>query len=228
MIMHFWKTKKEHGRVNVQVKSYHFLLLMRFQRKSRPIQHYGVSGTVIDSTSTGQSSSYSSDSEAVQSESSGHKSTFTQEIEPSNQNRLKWTNLAKVCERYNLSDRAGAAVATCDLQNIGMIDKENFSVVIDRSKLRRERKRYRKETQETEHFKYVNGLYFDGRKDATLAMVKAPNGKFYMSTKLEEHFVLMEEPGEYYLTHLSNQMEKVAFWQNKYLTVFLKLNSAKT
>lgn len=34
-------------------------------------------------------------------------------------------------------------------------------------------------------------------------MGKAPTGKSYMTTELEEHFVLVGEPGEHYLTHLS-------------------------
>ena len=128
-----------------------------------------------------------------------------EDAQSANQNRVKWTNLARACERYNLSDRAGAAVATCALQDIGMIDQENNTFVIDRSKLRRERERCRKEIQEKEmeNFKLINGLYFDGRKDATLMMAKAPTGKSFITTELEEHYVLVGEPGGYYLTHLS-------------------------
>ena len=54
-----------------------------------------------------------------------------------------------------------------------------------------------------ENFKLINGLYFDGRKDATLMMAKAPTGKSFITTELEEHYVLVGEPGGYYLTHLS-------------------------
>ena len=87
-----------------------------------------------------------------------------EDAQSANQNRVKWTNLARACERYNLSDHAGAAVATCALQDIGMIDQENNTFVIDRSKLQRERERCRKEIQEKEmeNFKLVNGLYYDG------------------------------------------------------------------
>ena len=122
-----------------------------------------------------------------------------------NQNRVKWTNLARACEKYHLSDRAGAAVASSVLQDVGMIDEANNSFVIDRSKLRRERERCRKEIQqkEVENFKFIDGLYLDGRKDATLVMTKAPTGKCCLTTALEEHFVLVGEPGQYYLTHLS-------------------------
>ena len=34
-------------------------------------------------------------------------------------------------------------------------------------------------------------------------MLEGSNGKMYRSTQLEEHYVLIGEPGTYYLTHLS-------------------------
>ena len=102
-----------------------------------------------------------------------------------------------MCERYQLSDRAGAAIATSTLQDMEIVTNEDKSLVIDPSKLRRERERCRKEIcqEEISNFKYVSGLYFDGRKDATKVMLQGPNGKMYRSTKLEEHYVLIGEPG---------------------------------
>ena len=44
-----------------------------------------------------------------------------------------------MCERYQLSDRAGAAIATSALQDMGIVTNEDKSLVIDPSKLRRER-----------------------------------------------------------------------------------------
>ena len=107
-----------------------------------------------------------------------------------------------MCERYQLLDRAGAAIATSTLQDMGIVTNEDKSLVIDPSKLRRERERCRKEIcqEEVFNFKYVFGLYFDDRKDETL---EGPNRKMYRSTQLEEHYVLIGEPGTYYLTHLS-------------------------
>ena len=121
------------------------------------------------------------------------------------QNRQRWTNLARMCERYQLSDRAGAAIATSTLQDMGMITENDKLLIIDPSKLRRERERCREEIRQKEsfNFKFVTGLYFDGRKDATQTMKEGPNGKMYRSIELEEHYVLVGEPGTYYLTHLS-------------------------
>ena len=171
----------------------------RFRRQSKIVQDDDTN------TTAEQVGFHSTDAESVESVSSGHHSTFIEDAQSANQNRVKWTNLARACERYNLSNHAGAAVATCALQDIGMIDQENNTFVIDRSKLRRERERCRKEIQEKEmeNFKLINGLYFDGRKDATQMMAKAPTGKCFITTELEEHYVLVGEPGGYYLTHLS-------------------------
>ena len=46
-------------------------------------------------------------------------------------------------------------------------------------------------------------MYFYGRKDATQIIKEVPNGKMCRSTQFEEHYVLVGEPGTYYLTHLS-------------------------
>ena len=151
------------------------------------------------------SNSDTADGSASQSSETSEKSIITpQDSHPSHaQNRQRWTNLARMCERYQLSDRAGAAIATSTLQDMGIVNNEDKSLVIDPSKLRRERERCRKEIcqEEISNFKYVSGLYFDGRKDATQVMLEGPNGKMYRSTQLEEHYVLIGKPGTYYLTH---------------------------
>ena len=50
---------------------------------------------------------------------------------------------------------------------------------------------------------FLDALYFDGRKIATQVILQGTNEKLYRSRQLEEHYVLIEEPCEYYLTHLS-------------------------
>jgi hypothetical protein len=62
--------------------------------------------------------------------------------------------------------------------------------------LRRERNKLRLERQKEEKimFEKVTGIGFDGRKDATLQNVEI-NGKYYLSTILEEHYVITGEPG---------------------------------
>ena len=77
-------------------------------------------------------------------------------------------------------------------------------MVIDRSKLRRERQKYRNEIRKAEEglFEIVDGIYIDGRKDATLVVTDS-DGKMYMQTDLEEHYGIVGEPGEFYLSHVT-------------------------
>ena len=50
--------------------------------------------------------------------------------------------------------------------------------------------------------KAITGIYFDGRRDTTLVKVNK-NGKWYGDTGVEDHYVLVEEPGGDYLTHFT-------------------------
>jgi len=55
--------------------------------------------------------------------------------EPNEQNRMEWPNLAMMSERYQLSDRANAAVANTALKGAGLITDLNKTYVIDKNKL---------------------------------------------------------------------------------------------
>ena len=123
----------------------------------------------------------------------------------SEQNCNSGPNLFRMCEHYQLPHKAGAAIASSVLQDLGLVNEENRSMIIDYNKLRRERQKCREEIrkQEKENFSLVNGLYLDGRKDATQVLLQGSNGKLYQLVQLEEHYTLVREPGTYYLTHLS-------------------------
>ena len=152
---------------------------------------------------------YVSDCSSVQTEHSQSSTTseFVPDAESFSQNRMKWSNLARMSERFQVSDRAAAAIANSVMQDLGFITENDKTYVIDRSKLRRERERCRTEIREKEqeNFKLVNAIYFDGRKDATQVTIQGPNDKYYKSVQLEDHYTLIGEPGEYYLTHFSTE-----------------------
>ena len=61
--------------------------------------------------------------------------------EPNEQNRMEWPNLAMMSERYQLSDRANAAVANTALKGAGLITDLNKTYVIDKNKLWTEREK---------------------------------------------------------------------------------------
>ena len=102
--------------------------------------------------------------------------------EPNEQNRMEWPNLAVMSERYQLSDRASAAVANAALQDAGLFTDLDKSYVIDKNKLRREREKYRNiiSEEETIFYKFIDRIYIDGRKGATLLTEHdAQTGKYH-------------------------------------------------
>ena len=119
---------------------------MRFsrdaQRPSIPMSTYASASPSSEQCSAfaSDSNSDTADGSASQSSETSEKSIFTpQDSHPSHaQNRQRWTNLARMCERYQLSDRAGAAIATSTLQDMEIVTNKDKSLVIDPSKLRRE------------------------------------------------------------------------------------------
>ena len=56
-------------------------------------------------------------------------------------------NLAKECDRWGFSNRAGPAIANAALIDAGVITPEDQTNVIDKNKLRRALQDYRKERQ---------------------------------------------------------------------------------
>lgn len=119
-------------------------------------------------------------------------------IEPS-QNTVRLPNLAKICDRYGLSDRSAAAVATAVLQDFGIVTKAIQTQVIDKNKLRRAREKSRKNYHNTE-VPHLKALYFDGRKDKTL-VIEDIEGTSHRRTVVEEHISLIQEPGSLFLGH---------------------------
>ena len=103
-----------------------------------------------------------------------------------------------MCERFDVSDRAGAAIASAVLKDFGVIDDNNVAKVIDRSKLRREGQKCRQKLREDEecNFEIVNAIYVDGRKDATLTTIETSDSKFCPKIEVEEHYVVVGELGE--------------------------------
>ncbi|GBP27482.1 hypothetical protein EVAR_14303_1 [Eumeta japonica] len=80
--------------------------------------------------------------------------------------------LSKTCDRFGVSDRAGAAIASVVLH-------ASTSQVIDKNKLRRERKKTRDIITSQQNVSLIPALYFDGRKDQTVT-ISEKDGKRHM------------------------------------------------
>lgn len=114
---------------------------------------------------------------------------------------FKLCNVAVIADRYGTSDREAAAIVSCTLKDLGLIDNKNKSLVVDKNKIRRARIKER-DLALSENSYYLNGFYFDGRKDRT--MIHVTDGKTSKNiTKTEEHISLISEPGSKYMGHLS-------------------------
>lgn len=122
------------------------------------------------------------------------------------QMRMKLPSVASICDRTGISDRAAATIASAVLQDVGIVTTSDSSKVIDKNKIRRERKKNREKLAKKSDMELGNaiikGLYFDGRKDVTVIQEKKGN-KFCRATVSEEHISLIEEPASKYLGHVT-------------------------
>ena len=66
------------------------------------------------------------------------------------QNRVTLKEFAMVFERYEVPDRAGAVIASATVKAFGIVTEEDKRYVENRSKLRRERQKYREEIRNKE------------------------------------------------------------------------------
>ena len=62
--------------------------------------------------------------------------------------------------------------------------------------------------EESVFFNQAYRIYFDGTKDSTIVLQKGISNKTYITTKLQEHYVIVGEPYKFYLAHVSPQNEK--------------------
>lgn len=116
-------------------------------------------------------------------------------------NTMKIDPVAIACDRYGISDIAGAAVSTATLQMAGLVKEDDLHLVIDRNKLKRAREKVGEELYLQRDDEIV-GLYFDGRKDRTMYM-EVEDGIPRKRFKKEEHISVIGEPFGKYLGHIA-------------------------
>src|SRR6218665_3854677 len=107
-----------------------------------------------------------------------------------------------------VSDRSAAVIATSVLHDLGLVSPIDRSKVINRSKIRRERRTNRKELQlngdQFDHYG-IEGIFFHGRKDQILTQVLGVDNKYHRKTLTEEHLSIVSEPGSSYFSHTTSQ-----------------------
>lgn len=115
-------------------------------------------------------------------------------------NTVSLPKLASVCDRYGVSNRSAAAIASAVLQDVGLLSAEKNRLAIDKSKLRRARNKVRQNLQDDLHQDVLESIFFDGRKDKTL-LIEKKNGHSYRRVVVKEHISLIREPKSHYLGH---------------------------
>ena len=105
-----------------------------------------------------------------------------------------------------MSDRSSAAIASAvllDARRAGLITADAEELVIDPSRLRRERTRMREEesAKARQLLRKPLSVFFDDRKDNTQMFV-SNGGRWRRRIKKEVHTSLVAEPGGHYLGHV--------------------------
>ena len=106
-------------------------------------------------------------------------------------------------DRFDVSNRAAAAIITAALINFGVVSAENRTRIIDSNKVWRARQKLRKNVRKDEVFLQndVSAIFFDGRKDLTLFKEKVDD-RWCSKTRKEDYYVLVGEPEMVYLDHI--------------------------
>ncbi|GBM98137.1 hypothetical protein AVEN_229777-1 [Araneus ventricosus] len=76
--------------------------------------------------------------------SSSYTDTDVITLEYQSQNCLDFTNLARECDRYGISDREAASFASAVLQDIGIVHEGENSHVLERNTIRRQNRTIRR------------------------------------------------------------------------------------
>ncbi|ESN96663.1 hypothetical protein HELRODRAFT_163757 [Helobdella robusta] len=128
--------------------------------------------------------------------------TITPTTSFANRNLLQLPTLAKVCDRYRLSTRSAAAVASAVLVDVGLVSNEDSTLVIYKNKVHRAVSKAKKNIFQNICEVSLNSIYFDGRKDKTLVNKKI-GVRYHRKVVLEEHISILSEPNSIFLGHTS-------------------------
>ena len=117
------------------------------------------------------------------------------ESSKSDRNLKSFPRLSEICDRFGLSNAAGAAAATAVLEDVGLVTPDDQRLVIAPNKLRNERIKHRKLLQDNKNISNVSCLYFDGKKTGTLTQTKNfKTGRHHKKIEILDHCVVLSQP----------------------------------
>ncbi|XP_065671432.1 uncharacterized protein LOC136089384 [Hydra vulgaris] len=119
-------------------------------------------------------------------------------------------NTAMASIRFGISPAAIAAIATSYLQDLieaRFLTPEYSYLDCDPYKLTRMRKKVMVVAKNNDNFNLPKadniGIYFDGRKDSTRAMINDSNGQLHPTIIKEQHITVTIEPAGRYQGHFT-------------------------
>lgn len=117
------------------------------------------------------------------------------------------SNFAIKCDRYGVSHRAAAALASGLMKDLNIKDKNDQMLIVDKNKVQRERNRCRNEALKKRlDTSTLLAFAFDSRKDETLVSEMIHN-KLHTRKIKEPHMVVVREPNSTYLGYIISTEE---------------------
>ena len=72
--------------------------------------------------------------------------------------RKNLKRFAETCDRFQVPDRAAAALSSALLRDLEIVTSENDQMIIDKNKVRRERAKRRKSLQNNDHTQALESM----------------------------------------------------------------------
>ena len=158
-----------------------------------------------------QSSNDDSDNAATASSQSAGSEYDSSDSSHVSYNMMDVTKISAAAIRYDVSNRAAAAISTATLvaaKDADLLRKDVCEkIAIDHNKIKRSKSKLISATQEKSVKEIkdsrINAILFDGKKDITKVLNLGSDGKYHPSDQQEDHYSICSEPGGDYLTHLT-------------------------
>ena len=106
-------------------------------------------------------------------------------------------------DKFNISDRAGAALATALMEDLGTVTEEDTALVFDKFKIRRARKRTRVAKKREKNDKISGKLFCigtDGKRDKGTKVIiekEVNNNVVTTQTTVTEEHIVYTDPKNY-------------------------------
>ncbi|XP_017467539.1 PREDICTED: uncharacterized protein LOC108359959 [Rhagoletis zephyria] len=124
-------------------------------------------------------------------------------------------NFALVCDRFGVPDRVASALGTALLQDFKIKDKHGKPLIMDKSKVRREKEKCRQEVlRKRLDDTNLLAFSFDGRKDDTLTIDKIDE-KYHTRMVKEPHLVILREPNSELIGYVRLEHETAEYKTTK-------------